>query len=44
MRNTPEKIFNLEGHEEIITDVTWFNDNNGKSTIASSGNVFIQFI
>ena len=39
MKNTPERIFNLEGHTEAISDVAWFNDTNGKSTIASCGKV-----
>jgi len=39
LRNNPEKIFDLEGHTEVITDVAWFNNLNGRSTIASCGKV-----
>lgn len=39
IKNNPEKIFNLEGHTEAISDVAWFNDLNGKSTVASCGKV-----
>ena len=42
MKNTPERIFNLEAHTEEITDVAWFNDSNGRSTIASCGKVIIR--
>jgi WD40 repeat protein len=38
-RQNPEKIFNLEGHVEAITDVVWFNSSSGASTIVSSGKV-----
>jgi WD40 repeat protein len=39
LRNNPEKVFDLEAHTEVITDVAWFNNLNGRSTVASCGKV-----
>lgn len=43
-RNTTEKIFNLDGHNEAIIDVVWFKNANGTSTIVSSGKVYSEVI